>query len=129
MTEHSGPFLTKVNKNAAPGYGVGKTGQTQALHNSSNFYKCRCLNGGNRAMIQVVLEEYLLKGGELDNSYDQQTSQQNLSEGILFGLHGTPKMKLRSDSRMEAASATAIPFMLADTHSMYVRAELLHWHV
>ena len=39
-------------------------------------------------------------------------------------------MKLRSDSRMEAeAASTVIPFMLADTHSMYVRAELLHWHV
>ena len=38
-------------------------------------------------------------------------------------------MKLRSDSRMEAAPETAIPSMLPDTHSMYVRAELLLWHV
>ena len=39
-------------------------------------------------------------------------------------------MKLRSDSRKEASSETAIPFMLPDTHSMYVRAaEMLLWHV
>lgn len=37
-------------------------------------------------------------------------------------------MKLRSDSRMQAAK-TVIPLMLPDTHAMYVRAELLLWHV
>ena len=38
-------------------------------------------------------------------------------------------MKLRSDPRTGAAPETAIPFMLQDTHSMYVKAELLPWHV
>ena len=38
-------------------------------------------------------------------------------------------MKLRSDSNVDAAPETAIPLMLPDTHSMYVRADLLLWHV
>ena len=38
-------------------------------------------------------------------------------------------MKLRNDSRTGAAPETAIPFMLPDSHSMYVKAEVLLWHV
>ena len=37
-------------------------------------------------------------------------------------------MKLRSDSRMQAAK-TVIPLLLPDTHAVYVRAGLLLWHV
>ena len=38
-------------------------------------------------------------------------------------------MKLRSDSRIGAAPETAIPFMLPDSHSMYVKAKVLLWYV
>ena len=89
MTEHSGPFLTKVNKKEAPDYGNRKSGQTQQ---------------------QQALQGPL---GGLDNSYGQQISQQNPSKGngqvtplclrnIYWHKHQRPHQRTRLCSRQKA---------------------------